>query len=620
METELAAVAAAASEGERPENMDKKRGYKPRQIDDFRISVAINRLLTGVYTSKQATDYAGCSDRTIQRRMKGGKNAFIGTNEQSLLMSLDTTLDYFNQVKKVAYSREAALTKVEALALARTYFELEKPEQSPRAIEYDWVSKMAKYLGALLQQFTEFNEVVDWFKEVFEPIKNVDPNCLYNMGQTNCQVGIFDSYLVATDDIGVNLPVDKKEITVIECLNAAGTLLNPYVAINDSFKDTLGAGEPDPPCLEWITQFHKQTLNQFNRGETRHIIIDEQNGHLNKQFLKKAKSLNIKIVILPPHMCQLLQPIDGVLFGPLKRNFNHFLQFDSEVSGLVREHYDEFWHQEYSAKRLAINHDFRQSLWREIGFYPYSPANFEQTLRGLHRPSDEVDEHETEINLQRLVDSGGPGYRGLGTLPELAGDLAKALGLEADRIKDLTPMLGNGLRTLYNIANGIINYEDASEGLVKIEPVDRKKEHKRPAIQRSESPSGVKPGPWVAINSPNTRGSSSGSSKAPLKAQDATPIRKSSSMQTLLKKHRADLERFKTQLPDMNADLRVDLYADIGKVLNKFPDNKDLQEDLLNLYKTLDTSIGGVLSTVTKQVEAYQSYFGEMEEVEEENE
>lgn len=130
--------------------------------------------------------------------------------------------------------------------------------------------------------------------------------------------------------------------TIIECISATGSRLNPLVIFkgnsvqdqwftsdlepyrNWQFGATNRGWTSDEIAVEWLQKvFIPETKPQA--GERRLLLVDGHGSHCTDEFLIECYLNNIFIVFLPAHSSHVLQPLDVAVFGPVKRFYTREL-------------------------------------------------------------------------------------------------------------------------------------------------------------------------------------------------------------------------------------------------------------------------------------------------------
>ena len=70
----------------------------------------------------------------------------------------------------------------------------------------------------------------------------------------------------------------------------------------------------------WLRLFDRHTRHKGSRK--RLLIVDGHSSHVNWGFVNLADSLQILLLVLPPHTTHRLQPLDVGLFSPLANAYS----------------------------------------------------------------------------------------------------------------------------------------------------------------------------------------------------------------------------------------------------------------------------------------------------------
>ncbi|KAI5887752.1 CENP-B protein [Schizophyllum commune H4-8] len=135
----------------------------------------------------------------------------------------------------------------------------------------------------------------------------------------------------------------RENITVIITICADGTALPPTV-IFEGKGYQVSWGLPDNPLgasvghslrgwtngeigVVWIKEFDRLTKAKA-AGRPRLLLLDGHNSHYTQGFLEYARSHNIRAICYPAHTTHILQGLDVVVFGPLKRALWEVLRWE----------------------------------------------------------------------------------------------------------------------------------------------------------------------------------------------------------------------------------------------------------------------------------------------------
>jgi hypothetical protein len=172
----------------------------------------------------------------------------------------------------------------------------------------------------------------------------------YNFDETGFMMGVAATSKVVTsaDTIGratVIQPGNREWVTAIECINASGWCLPPFVILSGKLhqaswyqsllSDWIVAVSDngwtnDSLGLKWLKHFNQQTQSR-TVGAYRLLILDGHSSHATPEFDQLCKDNKIITLCMPPHTSHLLQPLDVGSFSPLKTAYGH------EVAELARQ-------------------------------------------------------------------------------------------------------------------------------------------------------------------------------------------------------------------------------------------------------------------------------------------
>ncbi|KNG49746.1 reverse transcriptase [Stemphylium lycopersici] len=119
-------------------------------------------------------------------------------------------------------------------------------------------------------------------------------------------------------------PGNREWVTVIECVNASGWSLPPFVILSSKahqsswYRDlpldwTVGVSDngwtTDELGFEWVKHFNQHTAAR-TAGVYRLLIVDGHSSHATPEFDRYCADNKIITLCMPPHTSHLLQPLD----------------------------------------------------------------------------------------------------------------------------------------------------------------------------------------------------------------------------------------------------------------------------------------------------------------------
>jgi len=128
----------------------------------------------------------------------------------------------------------------------------------------------------------------------------------------------------------------------------------------------------DRLSLHWLHYFHKFS-SQRQLGAYRLLLLDGYGLHCTKEFIDYCDENKIIPFCLPPHSTHLLQPLDVVVFQPLK-HFHAEAVEQATRTGCSDFNKIEFLAAIDSIRVQAFKHSTILSVFRKCGLIPYSTS------------------------------------------------------------------------------------------------------------------------------------------------------------------------------------------------------------------------------------------------------
>ena len=232
------------------------------------------------------------------------------------------------------------------------------------------------------------NAWFDAFQETVDKFKISDSN-IYNMDETGFAIGSMESTRIIVDSATRTKwqanPGRQEWISVIECICADGTVIDPFVIMKGknvtreatpahldriwTFTSTANGWTSDYNSLEWLRKtFEPSTADRAN-GQTRQLICDGHGSHISGGFIVYCMEHRIELLVLPPHTSHLLQPLDVAIFGPLKKTLTKMLSPYHEAQ-LTRIQKIEWISSYEQARNMTFTAKNIGSAWRGAGLIP----------------------------------------------------------------------------------------------------------------------------------------------------------------------------------------------------------------------------------------------------------
>lgn len=164
------------------------------------------------------------------------------------------------------------------------------------------------------------------------------PNCIWNCDEIGVQLNNEPGKVIAqkgSKDVHVVTSAEKGEtVTIMACCNAEGQFLPPFCIFKGVYAKPQYIKDAPPGTvikmrresayinselfMEWISEHFIP-----RKSPGKHLLIlDGHASHMNcPNMLQKAYDNDIIILCLPSHTTHYLQPLDRVVFKPLKTYF-----------------------------------------------------------------------------------------------------------------------------------------------------------------------------------------------------------------------------------------------------------------------------------------------------------
>jgi hypothetical protein len=255
----------------------------------------------------------------------------------------------------------------------------------------------------------------------------------FNFDETGFAMGIAipgASKAVTTASVGratAIQPGDRKWSTAIECMNALGWTIPPFIILEGRVHlSTWYKENPDIPSnwtiavsdngwttdelgMEFIRHFDRWTRNRVV-GKYRLLILDGHGSHATPEFDAYCTENKIITLCMPPHTSHLLQPLDVACFSPLKQAYSRLVQ-DLARQGIFQVDKADFLGMYCQARTTVFTPQTIASGFRATGLIPFNPDRVISALTITKTPSPPSTSHgqnsspwtsETPRNLVQL--------------------------------------------------------------------------------------------------------------------------------------------------------------------------------------------------------------------------
>ena len=267
----------------------------------------------------------------------------------------------------------------------------------------------AEDLQLLIEWFKTFNETVQKFQ--------ILPSGLYNFDESPIRLGQANdaqTIALASDlEVRSGKNTSRESFTLGECISADGHSIDPLVILKgiqhlagwyrtnlpDSYLIALSetAYINDDISLAWIKHFHEST-HRRQVGVWRMLLFDGHTTHITKELITFADEKNIILFLCPPHLTQLIQPLDVAVFSVYKHYYGEAVT-ESYATGCDDFTKLEFLDRLHHIRMQTLKARTIKSGWERAGLVPFDPEVVLAPLRCRVEPStpEHSDADDTDL-------------------------------------------------------------------------------------------------------------------------------------------------------------------------------------------------------------------------------
>ena len=183
-------------------------------------------------------------------------------------------------------------------------------------------------------------------------------------------------------------PDNRESLTAVECINAIGCSIPSFLIltgalimnswVNNDLSDDVVLSVADTGysndwlSLQWLKHFDAHTA-KFQKGAYRLLLMDGYGSHHTIEFIDYCEKNKIIPFGLPAHTTHLLQPLDVVVFQPLKHWHAEAVK-NAMATGDETFTKVEFLNVFTSFRKKAFKTSTIRSAWKATGLFPFNPA------------------------------------------------------------------------------------------------------------------------------------------------------------------------------------------------------------------------------------------------------
>ena len=328
------------------------------------------------------------------------KNTRLSRPEEKALCRYIDRLDHINLAVRVEFVTDAA-NHILRERSGQTDSPPVGPNWTSRFLKrHGYFKKRQKMLHAERQASEDLTRVSQYFQCLRQVIQEngIPPEDIWNMDETGFRIGVGRDQLIVTKRMRAHyfgVPENRESATAIEAISANGDVIPAFLILSGQMHmaswydipeldpDTVIRPTPtgysnDMISLEWLQHFDKHSAKS-SRSSKRLLILDGHGSHHTRQFIQYCDNHNIIPFGMPPNLTHALQPLDVVVFQPLKHY--HAKALDVMVrDGLVNITKHEFLSCIQQVRSQAFKESTIRSAFRKTGICPFNPLAVLQSL------------------------------------------------------------------------------------------------------------------------------------------------------------------------------------------------------------------------------------------------
>ncbi|KJZ68123.1 hypothetical protein HIM_12484 [Hirsutella minnesotensis 3608] len=321
-------------------------------------------------------------------------NTKLSRPEEAALCRYIDRLDAFNLAVRVEFVADAAncilrerFGRSEAPVVGR-------PNWTSRFLKrHGYLKRRQKKLQAERQASEDLTRVHQYFETLQQVVQEngIPPEDIWNMDETGFRIGVGKDQLIVTKRARAHyfgIPENRESATAIEAISASGEVIPAFLIlaaqmhmaswyqIPELDQETVIRPTPtgysnDMISLEWLQHFDRHSAKS-SKSSRRLLLLDGHGSHHTRQFIQYCDEKGIIPFGMPPKLTHVLQPLDIVVFQPLKHY--HAKALDVMVrDGLFNITKLEFLSCIQDVRLKAFKKDTIRSAFRKTGVLPFDP-------------------------------------------------------------------------------------------------------------------------------------------------------------------------------------------------------------------------------------------------------
>lgn len=258
---------------------------------------------------------------------------------------------------------------------------------------HGYLRRLQKRLEANRESAEDIETVNEYFLKLRQVLETygIPPSDIWNMDETGFRIGTANNDFIVTKRSRAHffgIPENRESATAIEAISAAGRVTPGFLILSGQTHMANWYRTPEIPedmaisvsptgysndevSLGWIKHFQLHTA-PLTVGQKRLLILDGHGSHHASEFIQYYNDHDIVPFGLPPHLTHILQPLDVVVFQPLK----HY--HSKAINILVRDGLTSITKLEFlgciqGVRNQAFKESTIKSAFEKTGIYPFHP-------------------------------------------------------------------------------------------------------------------------------------------------------------------------------------------------------------------------------------------------------
>ena len=387
-----------------------------KQWSEQQMLGAINSVQKGHLSGNKAADLHGVPRSTLKDRLSGrvqhgtkpGPAPYLSKVEESELSA------HLVHVANMGFGK----TRRDVKCLVEQYA-IQKNVLKGSAISNGWWQRFLERnpilrlrrgdsTAAIRMDVVNMENIKAYFEElklIFDEFNFYEhPEAIYNMDETGVPLDPCPPKVIAAKGqkkVRYRTSGKKQQITVIDCGNATGQAMPPFIIfaakqVNPLWtQDEVVGSRYAVSDNGWITQelffywLEKHFLQNAVAYRPILLLLDGHSSHFELKTIQLARQNNVIMFCLPPHTTHVCQPLDCSFFGPLKKSWqqecHHFYRKNpgKVISKL------NFCRVFRNAWLSAITPNNISAGFRKSGIFPFN-ENSILTLESSKTPTTDV--------------------------------------------------------------------------------------------------------------------------------------------------------------------------------------------------------------------------------------